>query len=48
MGVALCHTLDANIIKFEWMILDQSQKKQLGKNHTGLITVVQTFKGTAA
>jgi hypothetical protein len=40
MGVALCHMLDANIMKFELMVLDQIQKKLLGKNHTEFITAV--------
>jgi hypothetical protein len=40
MGVVLCLTLDANIIKFELMILS-------GKNHTGFITAVWTLKGAA-
>ena len=39
-GVVLCHRSDVNVIKFELMVLNQSQKKLLVKNHTNFITAV--------
>ena len=39
-GVALCHRLYEKVVKFELMVLDQSQKKLLGKNCTSFITAV--------
>jgi hypothetical protein len=46
-GVVFCHRSDVNVVKFELMVLNQSQMKLLGKNRTNFITAVQTLNGAA-